>query len=92
MTAKTRSGKTMSLQFGNWGKITGLNAEDFSLPGNMAFLVCNESDDDVYLDVYNAENVLIENVRFRPGYDPRMIIKINQNAGLSSGVSLIWGN
>jgi len=89
---KTRSGKTQSLQFGIWGEITDLDQEDFFLEGEVAFLVNNESDDDVTLDVVNADGVLIEYVRFRPGYDPRHIIRIKQNTGLPPDIKLYWGN
>ena len=99
---RTRSGKMTSLQFGNWGRITGLNEGDFFLTGeepflpnnegNIPFLICNEGDEDVFLDVVNAEGKLIENARFRPGYDPRLVTVIKKAEGLPFGVSLLWGN
>ena len=95
MINKTRSGKTTSLQFGIWGRITGLDSEDFSIKDkdkeNIPFLINNESDEDVLLDVINVDGVLITNARFRPGYDPRHIIAIKK-VTLPAGVSLIWGN
>jgi len=102
MSNRTRSGKMTSLQFGNWGRITGLDSGDFSLSGdtpflpnnegNIPFLICNESDEDVFLDVVNTEGKLIENARFRPGYDPKLVTVIKQNGSLPAGVSLLWGN
>lgn len=88
---KTRSDKTVSLQFGSWGRVTNLAEKDFTFGEDTPFLVCNESDEDVFLDVLTAEGMLVENARFRPGYDPKMITCIKQNVGVADDV-LLWGN
>jgi hypothetical protein len=87
---KTRSDKVMSLQFGTFGRITQLNEENFRLRNDEEFLICNEGDDDVELDVINANGELIRNCRFRPGYDPRIIKKILKTE--DDILTLIWGN
>jgi len=85
---KTRSEKTMSLQFGSWGRITDLDKKDFSLPENEPFLICNEGED-VFLDVNNADGMLVKDVLFRKGYDPKLVTVIKKT---EFDVSLIWGN
>jgi hypothetical protein len=91
MTNSTRSRETTSLQFGNWGEIKNLAEKDFRKQGDTPFLICNNGDDSVFLDVVTIGGVLIENVRFRPGYDPKLVIRVKKNADIPEGV-LLWGN
>ena len=86
---KTRSDEHISLQFGNWGRVTNLENQDFRLNNDEPFLIINEADEDVYLDVINPKYELVENVRFRQGGNPLLIRRIKQYTGSSN---LIWGN
>lgn len=47
----TRSGEMVSPQVAKLGNIEGLQDSNFSLPDGQAFLLKNEGNEDVYLEV-----------------------------------------
>lgn len=60
----TRSGEMVSPQVAKLGNIEGLQDSNFSLPDGQAFLLKNEGNEDVYLEVTPAgmdDGTFIEN-------------------------------
>jgi len=89
MNITTRSDVAQSLQWGNYGFITDLETDDFSLPKDAIFTIRNQGSE-IYLDIITPKGDLVKNVLFR-GFEPILVKKILKNASIGS-YSLMWGN
>lgn len=90
----------MPLQLALFGPITGLNAFNFLLPGNTAFLVKNDTSTTIYDGVTEGVDVTLEvipaasetddyvTVIFEYGWNPMLIRGIKATA---TACTLVWG-
>ncbi|MDR1348308.1 MAG: hypothetical protein LBJ63_07805 [Prevotellaceae bacterium] len=86
----TRSNEMVSLQIGKMGVVENLASSDFFLDSGQSFLIKNDSDDAVTLEVQLAAMKSGEFVStiFDTGWNPELVKKIKTN---STDVRLKWG-
>jgi hypothetical protein len=86
---ETRSGEMNSLQIARMGIIENLLNADFSLTDGNSFLIKNDGDDPVELEVQLAAmgDEFISTI-FDTGWNPEIVRKIKQT---SDEVNLKWG-
>ena len=83
-------GISTPLQITLFGAITNLAAADFVLPDNRPFIICNDTDLPITLNVIPAASTTGDYVakRFQPGDNAYLVRKI-QSTALAN--TLLWG-
>jgi hypothetical protein len=85
---ETRTGVRTSEQVSKFGGITGLDEGDFVLSDGAAFLVKNDNDEAVTLEVLPVKGTAWVETKFAPGWNPELVWQIKQNA---TATNLLWG-
>lgn len=76
------------MQVSKFGSVTNLASANFELSDNQPFLVKNENDDAVTLEVLPLFGTTWVNVKFYAGWNPEIVLKIKKSSG---GGTLLWG-
>jgi hypothetical protein len=79
----------------NFGNVTDLGTENFVLPtsaGRNNFVIKNENDDAIWLEVKPAQGSTFINTKFNPGWNPEIVKEIKVNTTLTTELGKIkWG-
>jgi len=79
---------TVSLQVPNFGAVTDLETDNFSLPDDAPFVIKNDNDEPVTLEVIPAGGSAFVETVMAVGWNPEIVKEIKTTAG---GGSLLWG-
>lgn len=85
---ETRTGERTSVQISAFGAVTGLSAANFSLPKKTNFLIKNDGEEAVTLEVLPAIGSAWVETVFQPGWNPEIVQMIRKN---SEELTLLWG-
>lgn len=85
-----RNGHILSLQVSKMGEINDLTTADFSLQNDTGFLIKNDEEISVELDVtlLGMEKGEFVFTKFKPGWNPELVKCVKQNL---SGMDLKYG-
>jgi hypothetical protein len=91
MKRETRNDIITSEQISKMGYITNVSSDDFTIENENIFLIKNEGDEPVSLDVVlSGDRNTVINVLFYPGWNPELVRVIKQTSANVS--NLKWGN
>ena len=68
-----------------WAAITDLGTADFTLSGNKVFVIKNENEDAVSLEVMPADGTAYVATKFYPGWNMELVKAVKTNTTLTAG-------
>jgi hypothetical protein len=78
----------VSLQISKFGTVTNLSSANFSLSGNHPFLIKNDGEAAVTLEVMPESGSAYVSTVFQVGWNPEIVKSIKKTSG---GGTLLWG-
>lgn len=81
-------GRSVRLQLPNFGHVVGLGEADFTMEDSLPFLIKNDNEESVTLEVIPAGGEDYVETIFAVGWNPEIVKAIKTT---QSGGSLLWG-